>query len=208
MKSTSTLISIRLACGLVVAGVALLLAPTVSAQTMPASFSFGVENDTLSSGDPVFPVTDNLTFSNLQILEKFADTSSQVLFLKSLDANAFSIQTDLMTPSSLLISAVLTGSIGTGPMQTINTRTTTIGGPTIPQYVFSNFSADLFETAPDGTALGTFSLTDSSNNVINSVKIEALPAVPEASTTVSLGLLLALGLGTLAVSRRRAALAH
>jgi len=204
--NTSALISLRLACGLSVAGASLLSAPGAFAQTPPASFTFGVENDTLSGGDPVFPVTDNLLFSNLQITEKFADTSSQVLFLKNLDANAFSFQTALMTPGSPLISAVLTGSIGTGPMQTINTQTST-GGPTTPQYVFSNFSADLFGTAPAGTALGTFSLTDSNNNVTNSVKIEALAAVPEASTTVSLGLLLVLGLGTLAAARRRAAVA-
>lgn len=204
MKSLSELILIRLAAGLAAAGAALLSAPGAFAQTTPTSFTFGVENDTYSGGDPVFPVSDNLAFSNLQIFETFADASSQILLLKSLDANAFSVQTALMTPSSPLVSAVLTGSIGTGPMQTINTQTT-IGGPTTPQYVFSDFSADLFGAAPVGTALGTFSLTDNSNNVINSVKIEALPAVPEASTTVSLGLLLALGLGTLAAARRKSA---
>lgn len=204
MKPLSELILVRLAVGLAVAGAALLSAPGVFAQTTPTSFTFGVENDTYSGGDPVFPVSDSLTFSNLQIFEKFADTSSHILFLKSLDANTISLQKALMTPSSPLVSAVLTGSIGTGPMQTINTQTT-IAGPTTPQYVFSNFSADLFGVAPVGTTLGVFSLTDGSNNVINSVEIEALPAVPEASTTVSLGLLLALGLGTLVAARRKSA---
>ena len=46
-----------------------------------------------------------------------------------------------------------------------------------------------------GTALGTFSLVDGNNNVVTAVNIVAPAAVPEASTTVSLGLLLALGLG-------------
>ena len=201
MKSMPTFLALRLAAGL---AVALLSASGAFAQTTPASFSFGVENDTLSAGDPVYPVTDNLTFSNLQIKEVFQDTSSQQLFLKSFDANTFTIQTDPITSGSPLVSAVLTGSISTGPKQTINTQTT-IGGPTTPQYVFSDFSADLFGAAPVGTALGTFSLLDSSSNVVNSVKIEALPAVPEASTTVSLGLLLALGLGTLAAARRKSA---
>ncbi len=195
----------RLACGLAVAGAALLSAPRASAQAT-SPFLFGVENDTYSGGDPVFSVTDDLTFTNLQITETFAGGATQVLFLPSLSSAAALPNAETATappPSSQLLTAVLTGSIGTGPMQSLSTQMT-IGGATTTRYVFSNFSADLFGTAPAGTALGIFSLTDPNNNVIKSVNIEALPAVPEASTTVSLGLLLLLGLGTLAVARRRA----
>ena len=201
---TSQLISLRLACGAAVAAAGLLSASGASAQTAPASYFFQVENDTLSGGDPVFSVTDNLTFSNLRINEVFTGGFSQTISLGSLDTNTLDAFSNTFSTSSPLVSAVLTGSIGSGPAQTVLTQTS-LGGPVTPQYVSSTFSASLFGPAQTGTALGTFSLVDGNNNVVSTVNILAPAAVPEASTTVSLGLLLALGLGALAVSRRRAA---
>ncbi len=184
------------------AGIALMSAPAVFAQTAPPSYSFQVENNTLSAGDPVYSVTDDLTFSNLQINEVFTGGFAQTILLGSLDTTTIDAFTNSFTSSAPLLSATLTGSIGSGPAQTINTATT-FGGPTTPQYVSSNFSTDLFGATPAGPALGTFSLI-SGNNVVNTVNIVAPAAVPEASTTVSLGLLMALGLGALVVTRRRA----
>lgn len=208
MKS---LVALRLACGAAVAGAGLLSAPGAFAQA-PASFSFGVENDTYSPGDPVYSVTNDLTFTNLQINEVFVGGFAQTIILPALTSPAGLFAqsptsnyeaTPTFVTSSQLVSATLTGSIGSGPAQTINTETT-LGGPITPQYVSSTFSANLFGLAPSGPALGMFSLIDGSNNIISTVNIIAPAAVPEASTTVSLGLLMALGLGALAVSRRRA----
>ncbi len=202
---TSQLISLRLACGAAVAAAGLLSAPGAFAQSpTPTSYFFQVENNTLSGGDPVFSVIDNLTFSNLQINETFTGGFTQTIQLGSLDTATFDTFSNTFSTSSPLTSAVLTGNIGSGPAQNVNTETT-IGGPITPQYVSSTFSASLFGPAQTGTALGTFSLLDGNDNVVNSVTILAPAAVPEASTTVSLGLLLALGLGAVAVSRRRAA---
>ena len=207
MKNSFPLLSLRLACGVAVAGAGLLSASGAFAQATPASFFFQVENDTLSGGDPVFSVTDNLTFSNLRINEVFAGGFSQTILLGSLDTTTLDAFSNTFSSSSPLTSAILTGSIGSGQAQTINTQTT-IGGPIMPQYVSSVFSASLFGPAQTGTALGTFALIDGNNNVVSAVNIITPAAVPEASTTVSLGLLLALGLGALAVSRRRAASAQ
>ena len=204
-----TLIILRLACGAAVAGAGLLPASGAFAQTTPASYYFQVENDTLSGGDPIFSVTDDLVFSNLQINEVFTGGFSQTISLASLTTLKIDPVTSAVTggdeqsntfsTSSPLTSAVLTGSIGNGPAQTVNLQTA-IGGPVTQQYVSSTFSASLFGPAQTGTALGTFGLLD--GNIVTPA------AVPEASTTVSLGLLLLLGLGALAVSRRRAASAQ
>ena len=188
------------------AGLALLPAPGVFAQTASPSYYFDVENYTLSGGDPVYSVTDDLTFSNLQINETFLGGFTQTISLGSLDTATLFLDSNSFTTGAPLTSAILTGSIEPGPAQTISTETS-IGGPVTPLYVSSLFSADLFGTAPAGPALGTFSLI-SGNNVVSSVNIVAPAAVPEASTTVSLGLLFALGLGALAVTRRRAASAQ
>ena len=62
--------------------------------------------------------------------------------------------------------------------------------------------------APD-TYGGTFSVTDGNpldkpaSSPFSVTVLPSTPAVPEASTTVSLGLLLALGLGGIVVARRR-----
>ena len=210
MKLPSTFTALRLVCGAAVAGAGLLSAPGAFAQAS-TPFSFEVVNSTFSGGDPVFSVTDNLTFSNLQINETFASGFSQTVLLNDLatsltdPATGGSEFSDKFVPNSTLTSAILTGSIGAGPAQTVLTQTAP-NGPVTPQYVSSTFSADLFAPAPAGPALGTFSFNNGLNgiNILNSVNIVAPAAVPEASTTVSLGLLLALGLGGFAVSRRRA----
>ena len=216
MKIPSQL-SLRLVCGAAVAAAGLLSTSGAFAQTA-APFAFEVVNSTASAGDPVFPVTDDLTFTNLQISETFANGFSQTLLLNDLatsftdPATGGSEFSNKFIPNSPLTSAILTGSIATYPgqtMQTINTAAA-FGGPTTPQYVSSTFSASLFGPAQAGTALGTFSLNSGVTgvNILNSVNIVAPAAVPEASTTVSLGLLMALGLGALTVSRRRTAPAN
>ncbi len=208
------LLSFRQAAGLAAAGAALLTGSAATAQTAPTPVTFQVVNSTYSGGDPTFSVTDDLTFTNLQINEMFANGFSQTLFLNDLatlntDPMGGFEFSDKFASSSPLTSAILTGSIGPGPAQTV-TLATDLSGNTTSAYVSSNFSANLFGPAPAGTALGTFSLTSGPNNstVLNTVNIIAPAAVPEASTTVSMGLLMALGLGALSVARRRAVSAN
>ena len=219
MKPAQTLFSLRHICVYAAAGAALLSASSAFAQSAPSPYySFQVENDTLSSGDPVFSITDNLTFTNLQINEVFADNFTQTVLVPSLNTATVLEQTgavffDGSTPGALsdpihgtLTSAILTGSLGSGPTQTVNVATA-FGGPVTPQVISSTFSASLFGPSATALGLGQFSLLDSTSNTIPgfpSIVIGANP-VPEASTVVSMGLMLALGLGALMVTRRRTA---
>lgn len=199
--------------GLVVAGAVLLPASGAFAQTPPATSAFEVYNATQSGGDPVFSVFDNLTFTNLQITEGFASGFTQTVFLPSFDANSpvdnpGAEYTDQFASGSPLTSAVLTGTLDNlapGSTLTVNLAQD-LSGTTVPFNIYSNFSADLFNPTTPAIGLGQFALVDGSRNVLKGVTIGANAApVPEASTTVSLGLLMALGLGALVVTRRRAA---
>lgn len=196
--------------GLAAAGAALLPASGAFAQATSTPFYFQVENDTANvNGNPLYSVTDSLTFTNLQITEGFANGFSQIIFLPDLDTNLIAEPSNTMASSSPLTSAVLTGTLnGLAPGSTITANLeNSIGGPVSPFNISSNFSADLFNPTMPAIGLGQFALVSGSN--VTDVTIAALPAaVPEASTTVSLGLLMALGLGALVVTRRRAAAAH
>ena len=207
MKSLLSLFASRSLFGLAVAGAALLPASGAFAQTASAPFYFQIENDTASTnGDPLYSVTNSLTFTNLQITEGFANGFSQTIFLSDLDTMTIDEVSNTMASSSPLSSAVLTGTLnGLAPGSTVTANLeNSIGGPVSPFNIFSNFSADLFHPTAPAIGLGQFALV--SGNNVTDVTIGASDApVPEASTTVSLGLLLAFGLGTLAVTRRRAA---
>ena len=209
MKPASSF-AFRSLLGLAVAGAALLPASGAFAQTTSAPFYFSVENDTANvNGNPLYSVTDSLTFTNLQINEGFANGFSQTIFLPDLDTNLVAEPSDTMASSSPLTSAVLTGTLnGLAPGSTITANLeNSIGGSISPFNIFSNFSADLFNPTTPAIGLGQFALVSGSNVTDVTIGANAAP-VPEASTTVSLGLLMALGLGALVVTRRRAESAH
>ena len=204
MKPASSF-ALRSLLGLAVTGAALLPASGAFAQTTSAPFYFQIENDTANnSGDPLYSVTDPFTFTNLQINEGFANGFSQTIFLSDLDTNTIDESTNTMASSSPLTSAVLTGTLnGLVPGSTITANLeNSIGGPIAPFNIFSNFSADLFNPATPAIGLGQFALVSGSNITDVTIGANAAP-VPEASTTVSLGLLMALGLGALVVTHRR-----
>lgn len=201
-------LSLRRAVLLGAAAATLLGAGRVSA----APFIYEVDNYTFSGGNPLHPVTDDLTFNNLLITETFTDGFMQSSTLASLntgDFSAFSPATLGAPGHGLLTSAVLTGQIGLDgfPATSIQDVSTqyTIDGPITDQYVFSNFSTSLFGPATSGVSAGQFLLTDESHNIITGPVEITLAPVPEATSAVSLGMLVLLGLGTLAVSRRRTA---
>jgi len=66
---------------------------------------------------------------------------------------------------------------------------------------FDNYSVT--GTLQDGTALSVLYASDKGTLLFNGQPAVPLPAVPEASTTVSLGLLLALGLGSVVVACKK-----
>ena len=212
------------------AGAALLSAAGASAQTATPFYAFVVNNYT-SSGGTAFPVQDSVNFASTKVNEVFADGFTQSLSLQDAygdptgtvtaqDSVPSSLQTFATLPNGgyadpnhgLLTSATLTGTMvfpGFVPTSTLSlTVQTDAAGDTAQQNVFTPFSASLFGPAASGVAIGTFSLLNLGSGQGTQVVIDAAPvpaAVPEASTTVSLGLLLALGLGALAVTHRRAA---
>lgn len=213
--------------GLAVAGAVLLSAGSASAQTATPFYAFVVNNYTSSNGT-AFPVQDSVNFSSTQVNEVFADGFTQFLSFQDLYGDpAGTVTAQDVVPSSLqsfssagggytdpahgaLTSATLTGTLvfpGFTPTNTLAlTVQTDAAGDTIQQSVFTPFSASLFGPASSGVAVGTFSLLNLGSGQGTQVTIDAVPvpaAVPEASTTVSLGLLLALGLGGLAIARRK-----
>lgn len=222
----------RALVGLVAAGAALLSAGSASAQTVTPFYAFVVSNYTSSSGT-AFPVQDSVSFASTQVNEVFADGFTQSLSLQdAYGSPAGTVTAQDVVPTSLqtfssasgvfsdpvhgtLFSATLSGNLafpGFFPTNTLSlTVQTDATGDTVQQSVFTPFSASLFGPASSGVATGTFSLLNLGSGQGTQVTIDAVPApaaVPEASTTVSLGLLLVLGLGALAVTRRRAARAR
>ena len=222
----TALVASRALVGLA-AGAALLPAGAASAQTATPFYAFVINNNTSSSGT-AFPVQDSVNFTSAQVNEVFADGFTQSLSLQDAygdlagtvtaqDVVPTGLQTFAALPNGgyadpnhgLLTSATLTGTMvfpGFFPTNTLMlTVQTDAAGDTIQQSVFTPFSASLFGPSPSGVAIGTFSLMNLGSSQVTQVNIDAAPvpaAVPEASTPVSLGLLLALGVGALAVSRR------
>ncbi len=185
---------------------ALLCAGHVSA----APYTYEVDNYTFSGGDPVHSVVDDLTFNNLLITETYTDGFMQSAALGSLntsDISAFSPAILNASGHGSLTSAILTGQLGIDGFPATSTLDVSTqyapGGLINNQYVFSNFSSSLFGPDTGGISVGQFALLDGNNPVNGPVEIRLTP-VPEATSAVSLGMLVLLGLGSLAVSRRRA----
>lgn len=208
-------LSFRLARPLV--PLALVAAATLCAGPASAQFSYQVINSTFSGGDPALPVTDDVTFSNLQIFESFSDGYSNFVTLPqtSLDTAALFFNTDpFANPDPThgsLTSALLTGTIGFDGFLPSNTLDLTLQ-PTldpasqVSKTVSTSFSTSLFGPAAPGATVGVgqFSLLNGSGDPVQTVNINVAP-VPEASTMVSLGLMVALSLGGLSIARRRRA---
>ncbi len=236
MKSSSPRRPLREAALLGLAAAALLCAHSASAQTPPLAFQ--VTNNTFSGGDPLFPVTDDLTFNNLLLTESFTDGTTTTLTLS--DPNGAmqnmldSGPTDLVSggfsfvdsTGGSLSSATLTGTLGVSGFPPAGILPVDVEYGIIdpnairPANTYLNaafsstlsFPATAGSQAPGGIGIGQFSLVanDPTTNypAIFVGTINATPnPVPEASTAVSVGLMLALGFGGLIVTRRRSAAA-
>ena len=206
----------RRAALLGLAAAALLCARPAAAQTNNAPFAFELDNLTASGGDAAFPVTDDLTFFNLQINEVFGNGTTATVSLANLDTGAISETTPVLfdATGAFPVSATLSGTIGLDGFPPSPTLDLTLQPSLDPasqttQTVSTSFSTPIsFPTrpgapAPVGVGVGQFSLLFGNDALITAPITVA--AVPEASTTVSLGVLLALGLGALTATRRRAA---
>ncbi len=215
--------------GLAVAGAALLSAPAAFAQTTPSPFfAFTVNNMTGFTNGPAYPVADPVDFTNLQINEMFADGFTQPLSLSLVgpvagtavgagDVVVSPFQSLTALPGGgysdathgALTSALLTGTLkfdgidpnGTGTIS-LTIQPTSDANATYQQITSTSFSANLFGANPTGNAVGTFSLLNLGSN--QGTTVDIVPAaVPEASTTISFGLLLALGLGGVVLARHK-----
>lgn len=232
MKSSFLSRPLRQAALLGLTAAAFLCVRGASAQTQP--FAFQVTNLTFSGGDPLFPVTDDLTFNNLLLTENFTDGTMTTLTLSDPSGAAQTTldsgPTDLISSGfsfvdgagRILSSAVLTGTLGisgfpAASILPVDVETAPVDPNQIrPSNTFLNaaFSSTLtFPTnagsqTPGGIGVGQFSLV--ANNpganfpaiLVGTINATANP-VPEASTVVSMGLMLALGLGALTAARRR-----
>ena len=218
-------IACRSLFGLVVAGAALLSAGGASAQTTASPFyAFVVSNLTESNGSLGYPVYDSVSFASTQVSEVFTDgfTSTFAIGDAQDSVQAMDTQAGALMMSAAgggysdpvhgaLTSATLTGTLAFPGFLPANTLTldvlTDAAGDQAQQTVFAPFSASLFGTAPSGVPVGTFSLMNLGSSQGTTVDIDALPvpaAVPEASTSLSLGLLLLLGLVAVARFKRPA----
>ena len=103
-----------------------------------------------------------------------------------------------------MLTGGLDNGLNPGPTLTVTLQKTLNPAIQSQETIDKYFSASLFGPAPaSGVGIGQFSLLDGSNNpAFPIVQIDAVPApVPEASTSVSLGLMVLLGLGGLTVAR-------
>ena len=201
---------LRQAALLGLAAAAFLGAGSASAQTASSPFNFQVTNNTLSGGDPTFSVTDDLTLTNLQLTENFADMTSLVVPLSDLDTSGPDEQTPFDFAGALghggLSSTILSGDLAISGFLPSSTLDLTLQPTLDPasqytQTVQTHFSTILGAPNVTGVAVGQFSLLFGNDPVV--ITPITVAAVPEASTVVSMGVMLALGLGLLAVSRRR-----
>ena len=221
MKLSPLPSSLRQAARLGLTGAAFLCAGSVSA----GSYTYQVVNNTFSGGAPAFPVADDVTFTNLQLTETFFDgfqtsVSLENAFNKtqtSLDTGTIALESDRVTLSDplhgALSAAVLTGSLeisglgSNGPLS-LTLQPTLDPASQYQQLVSRTFSTSLLGLQPNGgIGVGVFSLLGRTGDAEFSTRINATP-VPEAATTVSLGLMLLLGLGGMVIARRRRAAAN
>ena len=222
----NTFVKIQHFLTLATVGAAFYCVCSASAQTTSPAYSFGVVNQTSSNGSMTFPVYDPVTFGSSQISEIFADGFTQTLSLGGIQAqDTAQSSAQFLTLNNgtfsdpihgTLTSAVLSGTLafpgliadGSGTLS-LTLQPTIDPNSQYSQTVLTPFTASLFGPASTGIGIGTFRLLDSSNQPVDSVVIDATAApVPEAPTTVSLGLLFALGLGSLILTRRKTTLTH
>lgn len=125
----------------------------VSAQ---AQFPVQVTNFMFSGGDPVFPITNDVTFQNLLLTENFADSTSTTLALfdpadpthtatDMLDTGVLNLETDPLPGLSSPTHGSLTSFVLTGNYDLTNLDIATqFGGPTTNVDVNQAFTASLF----------------------------------------------------------------
>ena len=123
------------------------------------SYNFQVTNATLSGGDPDFPITDDVTFTNLSLIATYSDNFTTAVPL--LDANG-ATQTSLDTTTSTLQSALqsadpthgtITSALLTGQFNiTAVTLQSSFGGALTGVTINPNFSAMLSVPAIGGVS--------------------------------------------------------
>ena len=161
------------------AGLSLLAAAPVRAQV-----AFQITNDTLSGGDPNFPVVTALTFQNLVLTQRAGGASTPIAMYDpfhtastTLDTGGSDLESDpFALPAGGFQNVTLTGTLN----QTSFQAQFAPGGYVGAYGRYANLFADFNNTIPAGNAayfaLGTLSLFDvSTGNVTQSARIYAVP---------------------------------
>ena len=197
--------SMKRALTSLLAGVGLVVLSTF-AHAQSTTVAFQITNNTLSGGDPIFPVVSDVTFQNLALTELVGSVPTSVTLFdpthtaantlntsgNDLESNPFSL------PGGGFSNVTLTGIPSLANMQLEFAP----GAPLFASGPLPVLFADFANSAPAGyPAVGQLSLFDTTTgNVITSVNIYAVPE-PGA-----MALLVSCGLGFAAALRKRRAI--
>lgn len=199
----------RIVCSLL-AGVGLSLL-SLSAQ---AQVSYQVTNFTFSGGDPIFPITDDVTFSSLVLTETFQDATTQAIPLydpadpaqtptATLNTSVFNLVSNSFVFNDPLhghvASATLTGAFSVTRLGI----QTSFGGPITTVIVNPTFTTLLdVSTLSAGNSLLSANIVavNATTGTLYGAGTLAATGVPEPG---SVALFAASGLGMVSVWRRR-----
>ena len=182
-----------------------LVALTTFARAQTPAVAFQITNNTLSGGDPTFPVITDVTFQNLVLTELIGGTPTTVTLFDpthtatdTLDTSGNDLESDpFALPTGGFDNVVLTGTPDLADMELQFAP----GGSISPTGPLPILFADFANSAPAGyPAVGQLSLFDpTTGNAITTVNIYA---VPEPGT---LALFASCGIGFAAAMRKRRA---
>ena len=174
----------------------------------------GTVNGNVPSSGTVSAGNSGSPFGTLTVTRTFSQGPNGTLDVgfNSLLSNLLSVNGAILTGGTLDVSYLGAGPYtGSGPFTFLSygSLTSSITGAGATQY----FANETFDSQGNGIIPGTngFSYTLLNNTGIDALQLQVLtngaptPAVPEASTTISLGLLLALGGGGLLAAKRKKA---
>ena len=184
----------------------------ISAQ---AQLSYQVTNLTFSGGDPIYSITDDVTFTNLALTETFQDATTQTIPLydpadptqaptATLTTGAFNLVSNIFDFNDpvhgKLASAALTGAFS---LTTLGIQTT-FGGPINTVTINPTFTTLLNVSAlsPKNTLVfANIVATDATSGTVYNAGTLAATGVPEPGMVA---FLIAGGVGMASVWKRRA----
>ena len=179
-----------------------------------AQLSYQVTNLTFSGGDPIYPITDDVTFTSLALTETFQDTATQTISLfdpadptqtptSTLDTGVFNLVSSSLAFTDPAHGRVSSASLtGTFDLTTLGIQTA-FGGPITTVTVNPTFTTPLnLSSFGLGTPLvfANIVATDATTGTLYSAGTLEVSGVPEPG---AVAFLVAGGLGLVSVWHRR-----